>query len=90
MPTLSAQLVAEFGDGFSLPNLPRMVRFAEVFPDAETVSSLSRQLGRRHLFEVTALKDELKRGYYAEMCRPRAHTAGAGRARGNGDGPQCR
>src|SRR5436309_6943153 len=33
VPTLSAQLKADFGDGFSARNLFRMVRFAEVFPD---------------------------------------------------------
>jgi hypothetical protein len=31
--TLSIQLVKEFGNGFSRPNLFRMVRFAEVFPE---------------------------------------------------------
>src|SRR5438552_16166955 len=31
--TASSELTAEFGDGFSRPNLFRMVRFAEVFPD---------------------------------------------------------
>ena len=33
LSTLSRKLVAEFGNGFSLPNLFRMVRFAEVFPE---------------------------------------------------------
>src|SRR4051812_45102507 len=35
VPTLSTQLVPEFGNGFSRPNLFRMVRFAEVFPDPQ-------------------------------------------------------
>src|SRR5690348_2151635 len=43
--TLSGELAAEFGGGFSRPNLFRMVRFAEAFPDREIVSTLSRQLG---------------------------------------------
>lgn len=67
--TLSRQLAAEFGDGFSRPNLFRMIRFAEVFPEAETVSTLSRQLGWSHFVEIIPLKEPLKREFYAEMCR---------------------
>lgn len=67
--TLSRQLAVEFGDGFSRPNLFRMVRFAEVFPVAETVSTLSRQLGWSHFVEIVPLKEPLKREFYAEMCR---------------------
>jgi hypothetical protein len=37
-------LAVEFGDGFSVPNLSRMMRFAEVFPDRQVVATLSRQL----------------------------------------------
>jgi hypothetical protein len=32
-PTPSAKLVPEFGDGYGVRNLARMIRFAEVFPD---------------------------------------------------------
>jgi predicted nuclease of restriction endonuclease-like (RecB) superfamily len=67
--TLSRQLAAEFGDGFSRPNLFRMVRFDEVFPDREIVSALSRQLGWSHLVEIIPLDDPLKREFYTEMCR---------------------
>jgi predicted nuclease of restriction endonuclease-like (RecB) superfamily len=69
VPTLSAQLTAEFGNGFSRPNLFRMVRFAEVFPDRAIVSTLSRQLGWSHFIEIIALRDDLQRDFYAEMCR---------------------
>ncbi len=62
-------MAAEFGDGFSRPNLFRMLRFAEVFPDAETVSTLPRQLGWSHFVEIVPLKEPLKREFYAEMCR---------------------
>jgi len=43
--TLSRQLAAEYGDGYSRPNLFRMTRFAEVFPNQQIVATLSRQLG---------------------------------------------
>lgn len=46
-----------------------MIRFAEAFPDPEIVSALSRQLAWSHFKEIIYLKDELQRGFYAEMCR---------------------
>jgi predicted nuclease of restriction endonuclease-like (RecB) superfamily len=67
--TLSRQLSAEFGNGFSRPNLFRMIRFAEVFPDQQIVSALSRQLGWSHFVEIVPLDDALKRDFYAEMSR---------------------
>jgi predicted nuclease of restriction endonuclease-like (RecB) superfamily len=67
--TLSNKLTAEFGNGFSQPNLSRMNRFAEVFPDREIVATLSRQLGWSHFVEIIPLKDDLQRDFYAEMCR---------------------
>jgi len=69
VPTLSAQLVPEFGEGFSKRNLFRMIRFSEVFSSEEIVSTLSAQLGWSHLVEIIPLKDELQRDFYAEMCR---------------------
>jgi predicted nuclease of restriction endonuclease-like (RecB) superfamily len=69
VPTLSAQLVPDFGDGFSARNLFRMIRFAEVFPDREVVLSLSSRLGWSHFVELLQLKDPLQRDFYAEMCR---------------------
>ena len=41
LPTLSANLVREFGRGFTEKNLRRMVQFAEVFSDMEIVVTLS-------------------------------------------------
>jgi hypothetical protein len=67
--TLSRQLVKEFGNGFSRPNLFRMVRFAEVFPERKIVSTLSIQLSWSHFVEIIPLKDDLQRNFYAEMCR---------------------
>ncbi|OWK36773.1 hypothetical protein FRUB_09336 [Fimbriiglobus ruber] len=69
LSTLSAKLVPEFGEGFGPRNLARMVRFTEVFPDREVVSTLSRQLGWSHFVEIVPLRDQLQREFYAEMCR---------------------
>jgi hypothetical protein len=69
VPTLSTQLVPEFGEGVSKRNLFRMIRFAEVFPDEEIVATLSRQLGWSHFIAIIPLDDDLKRDFYAEMWR---------------------
>lgn len=69
LSTLSKQLSAEFGAGYSRPNLSRMLRLAEVFPDRPIVSTLSKQLGWSHFVEILPLKDPLQREFYAEMCR---------------------
>jgi len=66
---VSTQLVKEFGTGFSEKNLRRMVQFAEAFPDEEIVVTLSRQLGWSHFVAIIPLDDDLKRDFYAEMCR---------------------
>ena len=69
MPTLSAQLIKEFGVGFNEKNLRRMVQFAETFPDEQIVVTVSRQLGWSHFVAIIPLDDDLKRDFYAEMCR---------------------
>ncbi len=69
VPTVSAQLVEEFGEGFSRRNLFRMVHFFEVFPNEQIVATLSRQLSWSHFIEIIPFKDELQRDFYAEMCR---------------------
>ncbi|MFO0955878.1 MAG: PDDEXK nuclease domain-containing protein [Isosphaeraceae bacterium] len=69
LATLSKELVAEYGNGFSVPNLSRMTRLAETFPDRTAVATLSQQLGWSHFVELLLLKDPLRRDFYAEMCR---------------------
>jgi len=46
-----------------------MVRIAEVFPDFDILSTLSAKLGWSHFIEIIPHNDELKRTFYAEMCR---------------------
>jgi len=66
---ISQQLSRDYGQGFSRRNLFNMLRFAEVFPDEEIVQTLSAQLSWSHLLLIIPLKDELRRDFYAEMCR---------------------
>lgn len=67
--TLSTQLARDYGKGFGLRSLRRMVQFAEVFPDEPMVATLSQQLSWSHFVELLPLKQPLQRAYYAEMCR---------------------
>ncbi|OGP63625.1 MAG: hypothetical protein A2169_00555 [Deltaproteobacteria bacterium RBG_13_47_9] len=67
--TLSQQLTEEFGEGWSRYNLSRMIRFVECFPEEQIVATLSQQLGWSHFKEIIPLDDDLKRDFYAEMCR---------------------
>ena len=69
LPTLSAKLVPEFGQGFSPRNLARMISFAEVMPDVEIVTTLSAKLGWSHFVELIPLSKPHQRDFYAEMCR---------------------
>lgn len=66
---LGRQLENEFGRGFTAKNLHRMVQFAEVFPEETIVAALRRQLGWTHFRMIIPLEDDLKRDFYAEMCR---------------------
>lgn len=66
--TVSRQLTADYGRSFSAKSLRHMMRFAEVFPSQEIVSTLSRQLAWSHVLELIYLKDPLARDFYAQMC----------------------
>jgi predicted nuclease of restriction endonuclease-like (RecB) superfamily len=67
--SLALALEAEHGRGFGVKNLRHMMRFAEVLPNFEIVSTLSRQLAWSHFLEIIYLKDGLQRDFYLEMCR---------------------
>ena len=71
--TLIAQvaegLTGDYGRGFTRKNLWRMVQFADTFPDAEIVATLSRQLSWSHFRELLPLRQPFQREFYAEMCR---------------------
>ena len=69
LPTLSAELMKEFGAGFTARNLANMVRFAEVFPEEKILHTLCAKLSWSHFRLIIYLDDDLKRDFYAEMCR---------------------
>lgn len=67
--TVSPQLVAEYGRGYSAEALYRMVKFAERFPDFEIVASLVPQLTWTHFILLIPIENQVKREFYAELCR---------------------
>lgn len=67
--TVSQELTAEFGAGFSYSALTRMARFAEWMTDEQILASLSQELSWSHFVELLPIKDRLARDFYAEMCR---------------------
>ncbi len=67
--TVSRELTAEYGRGFSRPNLHRMLKFAEMYPDEEIVATLAAHLNWSKFVELLQVKDDLAREFYAEMCR---------------------
>jgi len=69
LATLSQELVRDYGRGFNISALTRMVKFTEAFPDENIVATLSRQLSWSHFIEILPLKQPLEREYYAELCR---------------------
>jgi predicted nuclease of restriction endonuclease-like (RecB) superfamily len=69
LATVSQQLCAEFGDGYSYSALTRMVKFAEILSDKAIVVTLSQQLSWSHFLAILPLKNPLAREFYAEMCR---------------------
>lgn len=69
LSTLSKELSNEFGQGFSAPNLSRMMALAEAFPDWKIFATLSQELGWSHFVEFLPLSKPMQRDFYAEMCR---------------------
>lgn len=67
--TLSQQLQIEFGRGFTITALFRMIKFYEVFQEEEIVATLWQQLGWSHFRILISIADPLKREFYAEICK---------------------
>jgi len=69
LATLSQELTNSYGKGYSYTALTRMVKFADIFSEAEIVATLSQQLNWSHFKMLLPLKQPLQREFYAEMCR---------------------
>lgn len=67
--SVGRHLSLEYGKGFNEKNIRKMIQFSELFPDRQIVASLSRQLTWTHFRQLLPIKDDIKRDFYAEMCR---------------------
>ncbi|WP_341794833.1 YhcG family protein [Rickettsia endosymbiont of Rhinocyllus conicus] len=65
---LAKELTLLYGNGFDRPNLSRMVKFSKLY-SKEICVTLSQQLSWSHVIRLIAIEEELKRNFYAEMCR---------------------
>jgi hypothetical protein len=65
---LAERLTARHGRGFSRANLASMMRFAELYPSASIVQTLSGQLTWSHFVQVIALADADERRFYAALA----------------------
>lgn len=63
LATLSQQLTAHYGKGYSYSALTRMCKVAG-YIDKASIATLSQQLSWSHLIELATIPDELKREYY--------------------------
>ena len=59
------QWAQEFGRGFEAQNLRRIAQFAVAFPDTEKVASLMRNLSWTHFLQLSPVKTDAARWFYA-------------------------
>jgi len=67
--SISETLSRQYGSGYARSSIFRMIKFYRYFSDERIVSTLSRQLSWSHFILICTMEDELKRTFYAEMCR---------------------
>ena len=65
--TVSRQLTAQFGKGYTRDAIFRMVKVARAYPDEEIVGTLSRQLTWSHFIELAEIHESSKRLFYQQM-----------------------
>ncbi len=63
------KLSEKYGKGYNRSSVFRMIKFYQEFPDKEKVATLSQQLTWSHFVELLPIEDELKRNFYAAMCK---------------------
>ncbi len=66
---ISQRLAQQYGTGFDKTSISRMIKFYEEFPEYEKVATLSQQLTWSHFVELLPIQDDLKRNFYAAMCK---------------------
>lgn len=66
---MSKDLEFQYGRSYEKSSVFRMIQFYEEFPDFEKVATLSQQLTWSHFKELLPVNDELKRDFYAVLCK---------------------
>ncbi|MBI2271636.1 MAG: DUF1016 domain-containing protein [Bacteroidetes bacterium] len=66
--TLSRQLTAEYGNGYSISGLWRMVQFRQSFANSQILATLSQELSWSHFTELVTIETEAQRMFYAQMA----------------------
>ena len=66
---VSDRLAIDYGKGFNRTSVFRMIKFYREFPEKEKVATLSQQLTWSHFIEILPIEDDLKRDFYAAMCK---------------------
>lgn len=80
---VSKKLTHEYGKGFNKTSVFRMIQFYQEFPDKGKVATLSQQLTWSHFVELLPIEDNLKRDFYAAMCKSERWTVRTLRERKN-------
>lgn len=80
---VAERLTKEYGKGFNRASIFRMIQFYREFPEREKVATLSQQLTWSHFVELLPIEDELKRDFYAAMCKSEGWTVRTLRNRKN-------
>jgi predicted nuclease of restriction endonuclease-like (RecB) superfamily len=68
LATVSQELTAAYGTGYTISSLSRMTNFYECFQDRKIIATLSQQLSWSHFIELLTLQDELQRLFYTQMA----------------------
>lgn len=66
---LAEQLRTKYGQGYDKTSLSRMIKFSKIYSSQEIVVTMSQQLSWSHIIKIISIADDLKRDFYAEMCR---------------------
>lgn len=65
---VAAQLQTEFGKGFEIRTIRRMMQFASVFPDIQIVTPVVTQLSWTHFLIIMSVRDPIAREFYLTMA----------------------
>ena len=62
--TVSQQLAKQYGAGYTVPSLSRMMTFARLYTDQRIAATLSQQLSWSHIVELLPIEADAARAFY--------------------------